>query len=299
VTARRLTSLGVGFWLAITGCGDGGGRLAAPDLLAAAGSSATAAVARRSAAEPGFVGVIVAGESVEVEPKVEARIEEFFVKTGDQVRRGMPIARLDVQASEHELASARAALQDARKRLGRRVRLNRSRPGVITADEMDTAHREVLQEQARVAKLSEARAEARVLAPFDGAIVERYLSPGALAGPHRPLVRLLGHGEIKVRFAVPEDRARDLSVGHPLRVHVEGGKVIGAAGGAAGKPLRAHVSAINPEIDSSSRMVYAAAAFDDDGAAAGLSTGVIARVFPVGATAQEQPAEKSRENFPP
>jgi RND family efflux transporter MFP subunit len=287
--APCLATVGVGLWLAITGCGDGGGRPAAPDPLAAAGNSATAPVARRSAAEPGFVGVIVAGESVEIEPKVEARIEEFFVKAGDQVRRGMPIARLDVQASEHELASARAALQDARKRLGRRVRLNRSRPGVITAEEMDTARRELVQEQARVAKLSEARAEARVLAPFDGAIVERYLSPGALAGPHRPLVRLLGHGEAKVRFAVPEDRARELTVGHPLQVHVEGGKVIAAAG----KPLRAHVSAINPEIDSSSRMVYAAAAFDDAGAAAGLSTGVIARVFPVAAPAQEQPGENS------
>jgi RND family efflux transporter MFP subunit len=299
MTARGLSTVGVGFWLAVIGCGDGVGRPAAPDLLAAAGSSGTAAEARRSAAEPGFVGVIVAGESVEIEPKVEARIEEFFVKTGDQVRRGMPIARLDVQASEHELASARAALQDARKRLGRRVRLNRSRPGVITAEEMDTARREALQEQARVDKLSEARAEARVVAPFDGAIVERYLSPGALAGPHRPLVRLLGHGEIKVRFAVPEDRARELILGHLLQVRVDGGKVLGPGGDGARKPLRAHVSAINPEIDSSSRMVYAAAAFDDPGAVAGLSTGIIARVFPAAAAAQEQPPEKSRENSPP
>jgi RND family efflux transporter MFP subunit len=285
MTARRRASMAL--VLAIAGCGDGVGRSAAPELLAPAAISAP----RPAVAEIGFVGVIVAGEWVEIEPKVEARIEEIFVKTGDQVRRGTPIARLDVQASEHELAGARAALQDARKRLGRRVRLNRSRPGVITAEEMDTARREVLQEQARVAKLSEARAEARVVAPFDGAIVERYLSPGALAGPNRPLVRLLGHGEIKVRFAVPEDRAHELTVGQPLQVRVDGGK--GSLGSRAGTSMPAHVSALNPEIDSSSRMVYAAATFEDAAAAAALSTGLIARVFPE-TGAQQKRSEESR-----
>jgi RND family efflux transporter MFP subunit len=294
--AARRAGLVLLLALGTAGCGDGAGKAAAPALLAAAPASAT----KSSLPEPGFVGVIVAGEWVEIEPKVEARIEEFFVKAGDQVRRGMPIARLDVQASEHELASARAALQDARKRLARRVRLNRSRPGVITAEEMDTARREVLQEQARVAKLSEARAEARVVAPFDGAIVERYLSPGALAGPNRPLVRLLGRGEVKVRFAVPEDRAREMTVGRPLQVRVDRGNVMGPAGNdvGVGPPLRAHLSAINPEIDSSSRMVYAAAAFDDAAAAAALSTGLIARVFPAVA-APEQRREKSRESSTP
>jgi membrane fusion protein (multidrug efflux system) len=283
---------GMALVLTVAGCGDGVGRSVAPELLA----PATTAAPKQAVAEIGFVGVIVAGEWVEIEPKVEARIEEIFVKTGDQVRRGMPIARLDTQASEHELAGARAALQDARKRLGRRVRLNRDRPGVITAEEMDTARREVLQEQARVAKLNEARAEARVVAPFDGAIVERYLSPGALAGPNRPLVRLLGHGDVKVRFAVPEDRAHELTVGHPLQVRVDVGKGLGSAGSGVSAALAAHISAVNPEIDSSSRMVYAAATFEDAAAAAALSTGLIARVFP--ATGALQKRSKESRAYP-
>src|SRR4051794_31672982 len=58
--------------------------------------------------DPGFIGVVVAGEWADLEPKVEGRIEEVFVRPGDAVRRGQPIARLDVKAAETELTSARA-----------------------------------------------------------------------------------------------------------------------------------------------------------------------------------------------
>lgn len=249
---------------------------AAPELLAAAANplKGGAGPGGGYGGAKGFVGVVVAGEWVEVEPKIEARIEQMFVKTGDQVRRGMPIARLDVQGSEHELTIARAALQDATRRLQRRVRLQKGRSGAVTAEEMDTARREVLQEQARVAKLNQARAEATVKAPFDGAVVETHLAVGAMAGPNRPLVRLLGHGEAKVRFAVPEDRAETITVGQEIKVQV-----------GPGKPLRGRVTAINPEIDSASRMVYAAGAFDAGSETRALSTGLMARVFPAPAAA--------------
>jgi RND family efflux transporter MFP subunit len=245
------------------GCGRAERTAAPPALLAP-----QVQTARTSTVEPGFIGVVVAGEAVEIEPKVEARIEAILVKTGDQVRRGTPLARLDVQASEHELTIARAALTDASRRLARRQRLAKGHAGVVTAEEMETARREVLQERARVEKLSEAHAEATIRAPFDGAIADLYLAAGALAGPHRAVFRLVGRGAPQVRFAVPEDKAATIVVGDDVEVRVAGGG-----------PLRGRVTSVSPEIDSSSRMVYAAADFAGltDGTA--LSTGLIARVF--------------------
>src|SRR4051812_16415 len=68
----------------------------------------------------GFVGVLLAGESVDIEPRSEGRIDEVLVKPGDRVLRGAPIARLDVRAIVHQLAIARAALAGASHRYTRR-----------------------------------------------------------------------------------------------------------------------------------------------------------------------------------
>jgi RND family efflux transporter MFP subunit len=222
-------------------------------------------------AESGFIGVVVAGESAELEPRVEGRIEEVFVRAGDTVRRGQPIARLDRKASEHELAIARAALVEASRRLARRAKLARGRAAAVTPEEVDVARRDLLQERARVAKLTEARDEARLVAPFDGTVAERYLSAGALAGPGRAVARLIGPGVPRVRFAIPEDRAGSLAVG--TRVTIE----LVAPGG----PLGGEVSGLAAEVDASSRMVYGAATLEEPARRdPRLTTGVIARVFP-------------------
>src|SRR5207302_2807991 len=75
--------------------------------------------------DPGFLGVVLLGESVELEPKVEGRVQAVFVKPGDQVARGARIAALDVKQLEEELTIAKAGYHEARRRLARRLPLAR------------------------------------------------------------------------------------------------------------------------------------------------------------------------------
>ena len=236
-------------------------------------------------ADRGFVGVVVAGESVAVEPRIEGRILEVLVKPGDRVTRGTPLARLDLRAAGHQLASARAALADATRRLSRRRKLARLRPDAVTVEEMDGARREVLQERARVAELRAARDESTVRAPFDGTVADRYLLPGGLCGPGRPLLRLVGQGEARVRFAIPEEHASQVKLGTQLKIFV----------GAVAAPLAGRVSGISPEVDAASRTVHAAATLEPaaESSAEGqpsLTTGLVARVFPVQARADVGPS---------
>ncbi len=243
-----------------------------PPVERAALPAAAGPVARATSAEPdpGFVGVVVAGEAAEIEARVEGRIEAVFVQPGQTVVRGAPIARLDHQAATHELAAARAALTDASRRYSRRRRLARvSR--AIAAEELDGVRRELLQERARVARLQEVKANALVTAPFDGTVVSCYLSAGALAGPGRPIARLMGRAEPRVRFAIPEERAAAVALGSPVHIRVVPG----------GRTLAGTVSGVSPEVDASSRMIYAAATLVDPGPpTAGLTTGLVARVYP-------------------
>ena len=224
------------------------------------------------AAKPGFIGVVVAGEWADLEPRVEGRIEALLVKPGDEVAKGAVIARLDLQASEYDLAGARAGLRDASRRYARRRSLMRRNLGVVAQEELDGIRRELLQERARVARLERAREEATVLAPFAGWVTERYLSPGALSGPGRPVVRIGSRSEPYVRFAVPEESRSKVSLDAPVAIQVSSPEAFWPG----------RVSGVSPEVDDASGMIYATAALDAPGPAnqpAKLATGVLARVF--------------------
>jgi RND family efflux transporter MFP subunit len=218
---------------------------------------------------PGFLGVIVAGESVAIEPKTEGRVEQLLVVAGEQVTRGRAIARLDRAVREEDLRSARAVADEAGRRFARRAALARGRDPAVTAEEVDAARSQLAQERARLAAVSAALAETEVVAPFDGTIVEVYLAPGALAGPGRPIVRLVGQSQPQVRFAIPDEAVAPVLPGAPVDV------AIGALGlVAAGK-----VTGVNPEVDTSSRMIHASARLDvADDVVRRLTTGLIARV---------------------
>jgi RND family efflux transporter MFP subunit len=222
-----------------------------------------------AAAEPaGFLGVILTGESVEIASKGEGRLEAVFRKPGDQVKRGDPIAQLDVRTQREELAVAEAQLREARLRLQRRVPLARG-VGAISSEELSEARSAVLQNEARVRQLQQFVAEARVIAPFDGVIAARYLDVGSVVAPGRPIMRILGHGNPKVRFAIPEDKLAEVAPGARVRVHVT----------TPAGDLDGVVDSVSPEVDAGTRVALGVAKLTvPEGWQGKLSTGLVAFV---------------------
>jgi RND family efflux transporter MFP subunit len=71
------------------------------------------------------------------------------------------------------------------------------------------------------------RAQTVLSAPFDAVVVERFVSPGDLAGPGRPLVRIASlHGR-RVEAAPSERDAAGLATGGSLELVVAGQTVTG------------------------------------------------------------------------
>jgi RND family efflux transporter MFP subunit len=256
------------------GCGDRGNppappEEAAPIVQTAPPPSAPAVVASQPARK-GWIGVVVARETVDVTADSTGRLLSVAVEIGDRVRRGDPIASLDTSLVAQDLEMARSSLRaseadqkraadelaEARARNERR----QANPDFFSKEDLaevalqaktaaaalEVAQARVAEQRARVRQLEAGLAQNVIRAPFEGRVAERFADPGALVGPGTPVVRLISAGELLVRAAVPPEQARALTVGTPVTATVR----------TIGLRIPGTIARVAPEVDAASQMVF-------------------------------------------
>jgi membrane fusion protein, multidrug efflux system len=200
----------------------------------------TAAVERQTAAGRLEVeGVVVGKLEAVLSSRLAARVAEVAAVPGQNVRAGTVLVRLDegetagaVEGARASLEAARASLELARKNRGRFEKL--AERGAAAAVELDRARQDEASAAAGVASAEAARrraetdrAQAALAAPFDAVVVEKMVSPGDLAAPGRPLVRLASLSGRRVEAAPGEAEAAALAPGQAIDVEVAGRAVTG------------------------------------------------------------------------
>jgi RND family efflux transporter MFP subunit len=246
-----------------------------------------------------FLGVVIPQDSVDVSSRFESRLVELTVDVGDPVREGQVLARLDTRSLQQELAAARASLQGARAEAqaaalalteAREKKERYFRPRALELDvysqeelatvryqestaaaRLESARAQILERQAQVAELQQNLEDATLVAPFDGVVASRRISPGARIAPGEAVLRLLGTGGWKVRFALPEDAARELQPGAPVEMNVLQRELT----------LGGTVESIAPEVDAAARLVFATATFNQPPPEE-VSSGLVVHIRPRG-----------------
>jgi membrane fusion protein (multidrug efflux system)/multidrug efflux system membrane fusion protein len=245
-----------------------------------------------------FLGVVIAPQTVDVTSQLEARLRDIKVRPGDAIDRGAVLAKLDTRSARHELAIARAELAAAKteheraklelaqadERLTRRqtvVQLPSQTVGTVSEEEVSSsryqekiaavrvaaAEASVASKEAHFEQLRALLAEGAVRAPFDGTVTARYADIGSMIHKGAPIVRFIERGELRVRFAVPEEQADSVVMAAPVRIVVGDQTVAGV------------VEKIAPEVDAASRMVFVEASLDIPAASrARVRSGEVARV---------------------
>jgi RND family efflux transporter MFP subunit len=230
-------------------------------------------------APPTWVGVITSAEAVDVAPRFEGVIASVAVRPGDVVAAGDILATLDPRLAREEQVAAAAAAGEARARARRaRIEVDRARhklqveesglaagtSAAVTVEDARLALRAAEAAAAEVAAASreaETRveraaarlAETALRAPFAGSIGARYHDPGAVVGPAVPVVRVIGGGGKRLRFAVSPDEGATLRAGARVRAVLGGGAVLGAV-----------IEHVSPAIDQPSQQVFVEAALAAD-----------------------------------
>ncbi len=198
-------------------------------------------------------GTVVGRQEAVLSSRLAASVVEVAAVPGRSVRAGTVLVRLETREAEGALEGARAALAAAQSAL-ELARRNRTRyeklegRGAAAAVELEHAGQDEVSAAAAVASAEAAvrraetdREQAALAAPFDSVVVEKMVSPGDLAAPGRPLVRVASLSGRRVEAAPGEALAASLSEGDPVRV------VVG------GRTLSARVAEIVGAVDAATR----------------------------------------------
>lgn len=148
------------------------------------------------------VGTVEAGEAITVVAEIAASVASIPFKEGEAIRKGGLIAKLDDVQLRAEVTRAEA-LRDQRKLSFERIKSIVDQ-GAGAPQDLDDAAAALKMAEAELALAKARLSKTRIVAPFEGILGARRVSPGAFLRPGDPITDLAQLGEIKVTFSAPE-----------------------------------------------------------------------------------------------
>ena len=219
-----------------------------------------------------------------ISPVITATISSIAVRSGDEVKAGEVLVKLDarelkarVDQSRQAVAAARARLEQAEKDFQRVQRIYKADSGAISKADLErvnaaleTAQADHLRSRRQEDETKTALSYGTLTAPIDGRIVERYADPGDTARQGQPLLRMYDPGTLRLEASVRESVASKLSKGQKLAAAVD----------AVNRRYEAVVDEIVPTADPGSRSFLVRVSLKGD---PGLYPGMFGRLMiPIG-----------------
>jgi RND family efflux transporter MFP subunit len=239
-----------------------------------------AMAARVTGSERGFTGIIGARVQSNLGFRVAGKIVERLVNTGQQVKAGQPLMRIDetdlglaVTAKRNAVAAARASVVQTDADEQRYAKLvsngwaSRQRYEQAKAA-LDTAEAQLATAEAD-ARVTENEATYSVLvADADGTVVETLGEPGQVVSAGQTVVRIAKAGPREAVVALPET----------IRPAIGSVAEAGVYGAADGRRYTAHLRQLSDAADAQTRTFEARYVLDGEAAAAPLGATVTIRL---------------------
>jgi len=201
-------------------------------------------------------GAIAAWQEVVIGVELSGlRVTTVEAEVGDRVERGQVLARLERGTLAAEVAQAEAALTEAVASAAEaRANAERARTlagsSALSAREVDqlvtgSATADARVERAR-AQLDNARRRlsyATIVAPDDGIVASRSVTPGEVVNAGTELYRMIRQGRIEWRAEIPERDYPQVRAGMTARVQPIG----------TGKAVEGPVRTVSPGLDPATR----------------------------------------------
>jgi membrane fusion protein (multidrug efflux system) len=237
----------------VAGCGQGelgGGGFTPPPMPVETALVVEGPVADRFEA----VGTIEAGEAITVVSEITASVVRLPFRGGQRVGRGELIAQLDdaqLQASVARTEALRDQSQITHDRVKSIVDQKAGAP-----QDLDDAAADLKVAEANLALARANLAKTRIVAPWEGILGDRQVSPGAFLRAGDAITTLTAIDEIKVTFSAPERYLSKFESGAPVTVSTTA---------FPGVELSGEIDVIDPVLDPAIRSARIIARVENPG----------------------------------
>lgn len=214
-------------------------------------------------------GHVKARESADLTFRTPDIVSEIFVKNGQHVRKGQPLARLDLFKLESEKKKQLATLDQAELQMKDVLISQGYDPenlSKIPQDVVKLARVKSGMEQAEASYNSVLKdiEQATLIAPFDGVVANMKLQKHSVAPSSESAMRLINDGLMNIEFPILESELAMINVGELIEVTPFAG----------GETQKGQITEINPMIDENGHVNVIASITG----AKGLIDGMNARV---------------------
>ncbi len=151
-----------------------------------------------------YPGSIRAFQHADMGFEVGGRIEEFFVREGDDVVQGQVLARLDARDYEADLRAAQANLRKAEADLRRSKNIYKEDPGAISTETIDTHQRALDVSKANLAISQKAVEDTKLRAPFSGRMARKLVEDFQNVKAKEPVLILQDTSTLEIEINLPE-----------------------------------------------------------------------------------------------
>jgi membrane fusion protein (multidrug efflux system) len=196
------------------------------------------------------VGSINAAQGVTVASEVAGTVTEIAFESGAIVAKGDLLVRLDTSSEEAQLRAMEAQVE-LTKLNAERLRTLRTN-NVVSQSEVDTAEEALKQNQANADEISAVIEKKTIRAPFAGRLGIRLVNLGESLDARKAIVSLQSLVPIYGDFSLPQQALSVLTTGLVVQV---------SSDAYPGQKFTGEVTAINPELDSTTRSVQLQATF--------------------------------------
>ncbi|WP_439698433.1 efflux RND transporter periplasmic adaptor subunit [Mucilaginibacter sp. AW1-7] len=170
---------------------------------------------------------------VNIFPKVNGFVKNMYVDRGTIVKKGQLLVTLEAPEMESQLQAANSRYLQAQenavasKEKYQRLKEAAKEPGSVSPLDLDNASAKMRadeamakSEQSNVASVRTMQDYLNIRAPFDGMIVQRNVSPGALVSPGKgtdqPMLILQDISKLRLEVFIPEDYVDKVDLTKPV-----------------------------------------------------------------------------------
>ncbi|MDD3117688.1 MAG: efflux RND transporter periplasmic adaptor subunit [Victivallales bacterium] len=201
------------------------------------------------------VGTVRSREEIELSPRIVSRVREVTRRSGDTIKRGEVLVRLDDadltaarDRAAQNLAEAKAAQDRAEKNYVRQKGLLAK--NIIPRKDFENAEEDWRASTARVNATEQSLKEAEtaltyatITSPMDAVVAERFVDPGDLAGQSNVMLKLFDPTRLMLYVPVREGLVKAVRVGDRVQFTVA----------ALGRNFEGEIREIVPAVETGSR----------------------------------------------